>query len=250
MGQVGDMAEIYQSQRNSIDGAEMIWVPQGYFLMGSDGYGGPENPQRRVHLDSYCIYKYPVTVAQYARFCQETGHAMPEKPGWGWRADHPVVNVSWEDATNYCNWAHVCLPSEAEWEKAARGDDGRQFPWGDEWDMERCRCSREVWGDAPKTAPVTSYPGDVSPYEIRHMAGNVYEWCQDCYGEDYYDNAPDRNPAGPDEGERRVVRGGCWGRLLKVSFRCAGRRWCRPIAWYDYLGFRCVFRPGSKVLKT
>jgi formylglycine-generating enzyme required for sulfatase activity len=207
---------------NERDGAEMVWVPEGEFLMGDD--------KRRVHLDGYWIYKYPVTVTQYMAFCDATGHERPSKPRWGWRHDHPVVNVSWPDAAAYCAWAGVSLPTEMEWEKAARGTDGRKYPWGNEWDANKCWCSRKEYGDPKSTAPVTDYSEGISPCGAWHMAGNVWEWCEN------------QHPRG---GDSRVVRGGAW--LIQEGdyFRCANRIWYLPDKWLYYLGFRCASRPGS-----
>jgi sulfatase modifying factor 1 len=211
-----------QIRRNMPDDAEMVWVPEGEFLMGDD--------KRRVHVDDYWIYKYPVTVAQYMAFCDATGHERPNKPEWGWRHDHPVVNVSWHDASAYCDWAGVSLPTETEWEKAARGTDGRQFPWGNEWDADKCQCSHKEYGDAKSTAPVTDYPEGISSCGAWHMAGSAWEWCDD------------RLAGGI---ESRVVRGGAWYYLHPDDFRCAYRNKLPPVHRYYDLGFRGVFRPGS-----
>src|SRR5580704_10252336 len=121
-----------QTKINEKDGAEMVWVPDGEFIMGGDAYGA--KPRRTVHTAGYWIYKYPVTVEQYTRYCTENGVDWPKKPDWGYRHNHPVVNVSWHEAATYCKWADVSLPTEAQWEKAARGTDGREYPWGDAWD--------------------------------------------------------------------------------------------------------------------
>ncbi|MGO8671201.1 MAG: formylglycine-generating enzyme family protein [Capsulimonadaceae bacterium] len=230
---------------NPIDHAEMVFVPAGDFLMGGDAPMDDAKPQRRVHLDGYWIYKYPVTVEQYLRYCRENRLPRPERPGWGWRADHPIVNVSWDDAAAYCRWAAASLPTEAEWEKAARGTDGSDFPWGNEWDPERCQCSRKELLDAKGTAPVTSHPSGASPLGAMDMAGNVWEWCADWYADDIYRTAPNRNPQGPKTGTSRVVRGGGWYFILGGFFRCACRYWLAPAGRYFYSGFRAVVRPGS-----
>jgi len=139
-----------------------------------------------VNLDGYWIYKYEVTVAQYRKFCNETGSNMPEAPSWGWQDDHPIVHVSWDNATAYTQWAGVRLPTEAQWEKAARGTDGRAYPWGNEWDATKC--ANSVGQRLSSTKPIGSYPSDTSPYGALDMAGNVWEWCADWYDGNYYNN--------------------------------------------------------------
>ncbi|MBI1929456.1 SUMF1/EgtB/PvdO family nonheme iron enzyme [Candidatus Poribacteria bacterium] len=165
----------------------MIHIPAGEFLMG-------ENPQRRIYLDEYWIDKYPVTNSQYRRFIEVTGH--PRKPSY-WnhprfnKPNQPVVGVSWYDAMAYCEWAGKRLPTEAEWEKAARGTDGRTYPWGDEPPDHR-RANYDVY--VGKTTPVGLYPSGVSPYGAMDMAGGVWEWCLDEYQDDFYDQMKERNP--------------------------------------------------------
>ena len=166
---------------NPKDGAEMVWVPAGEFLMGSTDDEGvrDERPQRKVYLDGYWMYKTEVTVAQYRKFCEATNREMPEAPEWGWKEDHPVVNVSWHDAVDYAKWAGASLPTEAQWEKAARGTDGRVFPWGNEWDAGAC--ANSVSWSLKGTKPVGSCPAGASPYGCVDMAGNAWEWCADWY---------------------------------------------------------------------
>jgi formylglycine-generating enzyme required for sulfatase activity len=230
-----------QERTNHKDGAVMIFIPKGEFLMGSNDYDD-EKPPHRVTLDDYWIYKFPVTVAQYRRFCQATGRQEPLPPNWGWQDDHPIVNVSWNDATAYATWAGVRLPTEAEWEKAARGTDGRRYPWGNEWDASRCN----NWKTGPEqTTPVGSYPQGVSPYGVHDMVGNVWEWCADWYGENYYRTAPSENPKGPGWGQYRVLRGGSWylnPRLVRVAFR----DWLAPDFRNYIVGFRCVAVADSR----
>ena len=230
-----------QERVNPIDGAVMVYIPEGEFIMGSDkskdnlAYDDGEFPQRKVYLDGYWIYKHEVTVAQYRKFCQGTGMQMPKAPRWGWQDDYPIVNVTWNDAKAYCDWAGVQLPTEAQWEKAARGTDGRIYPWGNEWDASKCNNS--VTGPK-KTTPVGSYPAGASPYGLMDMLGNVWEWCADWYDEKYYASAPDRNPTGPASGTYRVPRGGSW--LDAYFFRAALRNRIFPFARYDSRGFRCA----------
>lgn len=246
---------------------DMVWIPAGAFLRGSPEDVGPgnEHPQRSLMLDGYWIDRYPVTVAQYRAFCAATRRALPrfpsgyswaEKSGWDDLAlqRHPMVRVSWHDAKAYADWAGLRLPTEAQWEKAARGTDGRNFPWGgmatpkdlqDGWDGSRC-----VHSPGPgSTQPVGSFPTGASPYGVQDMAGNVFEWCADWYDGAYYRNAPAANPPGPASGRYRVMRGGAWpylgGSHCAFLFRCANRVYSNPSeAWDDY-GFRCVsLAPG------
>jgi len=255
---------------NPIDGAEMVWVPAGEFIMGSTdkqaaaeldqlpkGSGNvakllldSEKPQRNVYLDGYWMYKTEVTVAQYRRFCEATNREMPEAPEWGWQENHPIVNVAWQDAYCYSKWAEASLPTEAQWEKASRGADGRKFPWGNEWDTSKC--ANSVNGKLESTVPVGSYASDVSPYGCLDMAGNVKEWCLDWYDPNYYKTAPARNPAGPPEAVQfetsfqnnvlgaRVLRGGSWSYKLDYYFRCAFRYCTDPDNYLSNFGFRCA----------
>jgi formylglycine-generating enzyme required for sulfatase activity len=201
---------------NSLDGAVMLYIPAGEFTMGGNAYDD-EKPQRKVHLDGYWIYKHEVTVAQYRKFSQATGRDMPQAPDRGWKDNYAIVNVSWEDARAYADWAGVALPTEAQWEKAARGTDGREYPWGNEWDASKCANSLS------STKPVGSYAGDLSPYGLHDMAGNVWEWCADWYDSSYYADASKDNPTGPANGTARVLRGGSWDRGVTTDFRCANR---------------------------
>ena len=227
---------------NPKDGAEMVWIPAGKFLMGSkdDVDSGDEHPQHTVNLDGYYIYKYDVTVAQYRKFCADKNRQMPAAPAWGWIDTHPVVNVTWDDAIAYATWANAALPTEAQWEKAARGKDGRAYPWGNDWDAAKCQCSKKEFGDAKQTAPVGAFPAGSSPYGCQDMAGNVWQWCADWYDENYYKAAPINNPAGPTTGTMRVLRGDSWYFLNPVYFRAAVRSRNSPTFWPDSFGFRCV----------
>ncbi|MDP3768234.1 MAG: formylglycine-generating enzyme family protein, partial [Dehalococcoidia bacterium] len=214
----------------------MVLVPAGEFWMGSKDYDR-EKPRHRVHLDAFSIDKYEVTNALYGRFIQATGRAAPSY--WNdskWNgSSQPVVGVTWHDADAYCKWAGKRLPSEAEWEKAARGTDGRKYPWGDQWDVSKANADNELG----KTAAVGSYPGGASPYGAQDMAGNVWEWVADWYDKDYYKQSPERNPRGPDSGQYRVLRGGSW-HDAPYYLRTADRSSSAPdFRNYD-LGFRCA----------
>ena len=248
--------DVPNTRINPKDGAEMILIPAGEFLMGStdeqlDAWIGAypnerkemypgEVPQHTVYLDAYYIYKNDVTVVQYRKFCDATGRAMPTAPKWDWQDNHPVVNVTWEDAKAYADWAGAALPTEAQWEKAARGGEGRVFPWGNDWDAGKC--SNSVGGLEPiKTSPVGSFATGASPYGVLDMAGNVWQWCSDWYDENYYRNSPARNPLGPDNGTSRVLRGGGWDLSDPGYFRAALRYGFNPSIRHTYgFGFRCA----------
>ena len=211
--------------------------------MGSSEYEDEKSASggsRTVSLDAYYIYKYEVTVAQYLAFCKATGRKQPKAPSFNpnWsNTDHPIVNVSWDDAKAYCEWAGGSLPTEAQWEKAARGEDGRKYPWGNEWDGSRCANSVSP-NSLSSTKPVGSYPSGVSPYGVHDMAGNVWEWCNDFYEEDYYKSAPK-------SGTAHVLRGGSWFYINTDDFRCSSRSISSPANRSDVIGFRCVVRADA-----
>ena len=230
-----------------------------------EGWFRAEGPQREVALDAFAIDRYEVTNAQFAKFVAATDYrttaerdgsgwvrrqkdgtwAWEEVKGASWRApggpgtsappNHPVVQVSWSDANAYCTWAGDRLPTEAEWEKAARGSDGRRYPWGDSWDATRANARHAQKG----TAAVGSFPTGSSPYGAQDMAGNVWEWTADWFAPDYYSSAPGGNPKGPATGNEHVLRGGSWVNehfFLAVTHRVPGK----PGARAANLGFRCA----------
>ncbi len=206
--------------QKELDAVPMITIPAGEFLMGNpEGVGrADEWPQRSVYLDAFAIDQVEVTNERYMAFVTATGHRNPPNPyGTGPLASIkrierlPVVQTTWYDAKAYCGWAKKRLPTEAEWEKAARGVDGRRFPWGNEAPTsERANFDRE-WADEKTLYPVGSHPEGDSPYGVKDMAGNAREWVSDWYDPDYYKHAPARNPQGPDrKGVVRSIRGGSW----------------------------------------
>ncbi len=202
-----------------LDPVPMVSVPAGPFLMGTQSPKGraDEWPQRTVHVDAFAIDTVEVTNERYMTFVATTGHRSPPNPyGTGVLLSVkgieqlPVVQVTWYDAKAYCAWAKKRLPTEAEWEKAARGSDGRTFPWGEDAPTpKRANYDRE-WLDDKTLHAVGSLPSGDSPYGIKDMSGNAREWVQDWYDPDYYANAPAKNPQGPDKGIVRVIRGGSW----------------------------------------
>jgi len=238
---------------------ELVRVPAGEFLMGSDPTKDSEAmevelPQHRVELAEYFIGKYEMTNAQYAAFVGATGHSAP--PHWEnqtvpiGKEDHPVVNVSWDDAVAFAEWlssetgAAFRLPSEAEWEKACRGPNGLIYPWGDSApDEGKLNYAGNVvilnpGGKPGNTTPIGSYsPDGDSPYGAADMAGNVAEWVADWYGWDYYAASPTENPLGPGRGDRRGVRGGYFDSFAWVV-RCTVRDMFNPLNRDERFGFR------------
>lgn len=225
-------------------------VPAGEFVMGTNEAREDAYPEHRVYLDAFEIDRYEVTNAQYWEFldymkktndhskCFKGEPSGKDHTPRFWHneyynvPDYPVVRIDWYDAYAYAAWAGKRLPTEAEWEKAARGLDGRKFPWGNEWDPARCNLS----GD-PK--PVGSVESGKSVYGCYDMAGSVHEWCADWYLDTYYAEAPNKNPKGPDNGLRRVIRGGSrFSQPFQV--RTNTRKSERPDLFNVALGFRCV----------
>jgi formylglycine-generating enzyme required for sulfatase activity len=247
---------------NAKDGAVLLYVPAGEFLMGTPesatyGHLEPEHPQRRVSMAGYWIMRDEVSVAQYRAFCTATGRAMPPAPSfylnsqfwtsWTGLDSYPMVNVTWEDAHAYAAWAGLSLPTEAQWEKAARGTDGRLFPWGNTWyaSYYANQANSFVYehSDAPAHQgpwPVGSFATDTSPYGCRDMTGNVAEWCADWYAP--YDPAAVSDPVGPmSAGTKRTIRGDFWADPGKDLYaRAAARGQGTPTGSGGNVGFRCV----------
>ncbi len=225
------------------DGMVMVYVPAGGFTMGSppgEPWDQGESPQRTVYLDAFWVDQTEVTNAQYER-CAQAGscRVTPDMTSYDPQArpDYPA-EVTWSAAQAYCQWAGSRLPTEAEWEKAVRGTDGRRWPWGN--DRPDCSLSNSFGKDglcAGATACVGSYPAGASPYGALDMAGNVAEWVNDWYDYGYYDVSPPHNPPGPEAGTARVVRGGNW-EAIPDWVRCAWRDGREPEEFA--FGFRCV----------
>jgi len=270
--------------KNTTDGAEMVLIPTGSFLMGTTqkeidaqfiDTGLPEDwkkhtldeqPRHKRTLKSYYIYKYEVTNGQYKSFVTATGHRTP--PHWDGvdypkgRGNHPVVEVNWDDASAYCKWAGTSLPTEAQWEYAARGPGSavgkpsRVFPWGNKWDRKLSNSASlhagkelqnaedwKVWyeGDHkskfPLTSKVGSFPKSVSPFGLHDMAGNAWEWCAEIQAP-----YPAQNAADAENKKKRARRGGSWANIA-MHIRSADRQ---PAAQTDlnlFTGFRCVKTP-------
>jgi formylglycine-generating enzyme required for sulfatase activity len=235
-----------QSIVNDKDGSRLLLIPPGVFSMGSEGGYPNERPVHQVEVGAFYLAAHPVTNEQYARFVAETGHRVPalddrrvQRENWDpdsrsfplERARHPVVLVSWRDAQAYCEWAGGRLPTEAEWEKAARGGvDGKLYPWGDLIDP-----SLANYDNQNGATPVGSYPANA--YGLYDMVGNGWEWVADWYDPHYYARSPGENPLGPESGATKVLRGGAW--LLFPEFcRVAYRFRNSPDFRFNLIGFR------------
>jgi sulfatase modifying factor 1 len=262
---------------------EMVLIPAGEFLMGSpeDGLSfDDERPQRLVYVASFWIDRYEVTNSQYKQFVDRAGypppsHLTPQFNLWKEAAPlpgserHPVVNISWHDAVAYCRWQEKRLPTEAEWEKAARGTDGRRYPWGMDWDLFHSNSAsywagrtiefkdgaawKTFWvaGDGARvshehglngevlTLPIGTFPQGASPYGVLDMIGNAAEWVQDWYEPYSYLNAPLSDPQGPQGQLLKVVRGGSWLKPAR-NLRVSDRDYAMPTDHATGIGFRCA----------
>ena len=237
--------DIYLSMVSEMDGMTVVYVPEGEFLMGSEY--GDESPVHTVYLDAFWIDQTEVTNAQY-KMCVDSGECGQPGNQKSFTdieySDHPVVDVSWIDAQGYCAWAGRRLPTEAEWEKAARGTDGRAYPWGEGVDCIRANYNECT--EFPDTSPVGYYGQAVaSPYGTYDMAGNAWEWVADWYDSDYYQESPLENPSGPNNGFSKVLRGGSWNNFYS-GIRSAARNSGDEIREDYRYGFRCSSTPTMK----
>jgi sulfatase modifying factor 1 len=225
----------------------MVRVPAGEFVMGRDSTGADdERPARRVTLDEYYIDRLEATNAEFKAFVDAVHRVAPNNPPWDRdyylsQPQSPVVNITWEQADAYCRWRGKRLPTEAEWEKAARGTDARLYPWGNTWTDSIANLWHNDTYD--RAAPVGSFPAGASPYGALDMAGNVWEWCADWFLPNYYATAPARNPAGPPGPTPfRAVRGGGF-TSPKTDAEAPNRSKSPPGDTLHHLGCRCAWSP-------
>jgi formylglycine-generating enzyme required for sulfatase activity len=253
VGKIGD----FRLRRDN-----MIKIAAGKFIRGSDAEDAydDEKPMREIYLDEYKIGKYPVTNEEYKKFIDDGGYQNKNywtEEGWQWKVEEkirepeywhdrkwngpnfPVVGISWYEASAYAEWlSHKTgekyrLPTEAEWEKAARGTDGGTYPWGENIDKNKCNYDSNLG----RTSPVGIFPEGESPYGCFDMAGNVLEWCSDYFANGYYKESHDRNPTGPLSGPERIFRGGSWMNVTREC-RASYRFWYLPSYRWNYAGFR------------
>lgn len=226
--------------------AGMIRIPEGHFLMGSNEGSDDAQPMRTVNLSAFWIAQYPVTYAEYKQFIEATGYqthsSWEQALSQPTRDQHPVNMVSWYDAQAYARWAGMRLPTEAEWEKASRGTDGRKYPWGDRMDLSKCMIRDSEMNQHSFPIGQFSPEGD-SPFGVAETVGGLGEWVADWYQPDYYVAAPGQDPPGPISGEEKVVRGG------STRFRygspyilpCFERDFRRPSERRPWVGFRVAY---------
>ena len=230
------------------DTVEMKKIQAGEFLMGSKQEEGraDERPQRKVYLDTYEIDSYEVSNKRYLKFIRDTSRKDPLNPySDGMLSEEsgvdnlPVVQVTWYDAVDYCRWAGKHLPTEAQWEKASRGDKGFKYPWGSDKPSMKLVNFQKNWEGLKTLWPVSGKNKSSSPYGIKGMAGNVREWVKDWYSPDYYKNGPLSNPEGPEIGILKVIKGGSW-HSFKADIRTASRGKGGFALKTDGIGFRCA----------
>ncbi len=225
------------------DGAPMVLVPAGEFIMGSEKGDEDEAPAHRVYLNAFYIDKFEVTNGRFAKYVE----AIQSEPPWGFtdketpmiHAERPVRWVSWMDAMSYCLWLGKRLPTEAEWEKAARGTDERTYPWGNDPPTPVHAVYGLKEGGAETVSVIGNHHMGQSPYGVQDLAGNLYEWVMDWYADNFYSNSPAINPRGPGEGTAKVQRGGSYINTpyrLRSSFRTKGD----PTEQDPNVGFRCA----------
>jgi formylglycine-generating enzyme required for sulfatase activity len=228
------------------DGAMVVQIPAGEFLMGSDDPASEvdERPAHTVLVNEFLIDKTEVTWRQFKKFATAVNLPLPPAPEWGRPDDFALSGTTWDEAQAFCKWVGGRLPTEAEWEKAARGVDGRAYPWGDEWDPNRCN---SISGGLHQPEPVGSFHACISPYGVLDMAGSHTQWVSDNYDEKYYQSSPSENPEGPPAGALKVKRGGFW--MSHPAQIVVTRRAKSDPTWRNFShGFRCA-RDGKEGVK-
>lgn len=235
---LGLNAQGFHEYERAADGATVVEIPAAEFLMGN--VQTERSPlEHQVYVSGFLMDRTGVTWGRYKRFAAQTGTPLPpHTPYWGIEDDFPVVYVTWEESKTYCEWVGGRLPTEAERELAARGLDGRMFPWGDEQPTAELGVFQQSWGYSGPAA-VATHPAGVSPFGLHDMGGNVWEWCSDWYDGDYFQHSPFRDPRGPATGISHVVRGGSWdSRPSVLSASC--RNWGHVGYRDGDFGFRCA----------
>jgi formylglycine-generating enzyme required for sulfatase activity len=249
----------------------MVYIPAGEFIMGSDEGETDEGPAHEVYLDAYWIDQTEITNDKYA-LCVDAGSCNPPLESGSYTrtkyyddvrfADYPVIFVDWDMANAYCQWAGARLPSEAEWEKAARGENGIIYPWGNEWDVKSRKRLNFADNSNPEmasdlsvddghrdTAPVGSYLAGQSPYGIYDLAGNVWEWVADWYDPQYHLKSQQNNPLGPTDPVQdpplRAMRGGAWVAANENVFHTYNRHGVEPSEYSSSIGLRCALSTGA-----
>lgn len=226
------------------DEREMVQIPEGPFVMGSKDGDPDEAPEHQTYLSTYYIDKKEVTQAEYDRFIRATKRGKPFIPVFEddqskiLKPELPAIGMSWADAEAYCRWAGKRLPTEAEWEKAGRGEGRRRYPWGDRFGAGNSNVDGEDDG-FKYLAPPGSFESGRSPYGVYDMTGNVAEWVADTYKEDYYQKTPYRNPPGPEDGQHKVIRGGSW-RETEHNARLSKRFQAKMWRTDSTIGIRCA----------
>ena len=232
------------------DGTIMVYVPPGPFTMGSDRGEPSAKPAHTVDLDGFYIDKFEVSWRRwkesglpYLKEVDERAQIV-QAPDWGIHDAQPAVHVTWHDAKRYAAWAGKRLPTEAEWEKAARGTDGRTYPWGN----EAPSYERAMWVDHPlsstSTAPVNCCAKGASPYGVLNLAGNVWEWCEDTYQPDFYARSPKKNPVNLAKGDLKILRGGAY-QLGPTFMRTFNRYWLLDVDRISDIGFRTALSAAN-----
>ncbi len=255
------VAEGLEKEVKGKDGAPMVLIPEGPFPMGvphGDRDGGrDEYPRHDVFVNNFYIDKFELTNSRYLEFVKATNHRIPQNPKNATRnlwqgdtiteslADRPVINVDWADANAYCQWAGKRLPTEAEWEKAAKGTADRRFPWGNVEPTNKHLNFNQQWIGEKTLMPVGSYELGKSPFGVYDMAGNVWEWVNDWYDAKYYEKSPAKNPTGPETGTKRVLRGSGW-QNETPTVRIFTRVDSDPTIRNESTGFRCAMDVRTK----